>query len=320
MKLKHTLHVLVDNFSTTYKLLLYRIVVSLLFVCIYTAIVYPFISKITGAEQFKQFSEALTAVGRAFANLDLKEAENLLPSLKEAQDALYDYFMSKSGEWVWIAVLLLFVYFVQRFLHGLGNYTTGAIINDKMALRANSPFIGTAVKNLGKAALYNVIYVPIAILYDMICVVALYFLFFKGFAFIPIIFKVFLFVTVIIFLVALKMTFTSDWLPSLIYGKKNNRQAMKYSFGRKNKSTATVLSNFIVMVLVILAVNVASIFFTFGAGLLISVPASYLLIISFEFVNYCDDNNVRYFTDRNTIIKPEKEHTPTREEFFKGDN
>jgi hypothetical protein len=116
------------------------------------------------------------------------------------------------------------------------------------------------------------------------------------------------------------MTFTSDWLPSLIYGKKNNRQAMKYSFGRKNKSTATVLSNFIVMVLVILAVNVASIFFTFGAGLLISVPASYLLIISFEFVNYCDDNNVRYFTDRNTIIKPEKEHTPTREEFFKGDN
>jgi hypothetical protein len=310
---------LVDNFSTTYKLLLYRIIVSLLFVCIYTAIIYPFISNITGAEQFKNFSDALASVGTGFANLDLKQVENYLPALKEAGDALYVYLSGKVGELAWIIVLLLFVYFVQRFLHGLGNYTAGAMVNDKMALRANSPFIGTAVKNLGKAALYNVIYVPLAIVYDLLCIFAMYFLFFKGLAFIPIIFKIFLFVTVLIFLIAIKMTFTTDWLPSLIYGKTTNRKAMSYSFSRKGRMLA-VLSNFIVMILIILAINVVAIFFTFGAGLLITVPASYLLLISFEFVNYCDDNNLPYFTDRNTIIKPEKEHTITREEFFKGDN
>jgi hypothetical protein len=193
------------------------------------------------------------------------------------------------------------------------------MLNDKIALQANSPFIGTLVKNLGKASLYNLIYVPLSLIYDLACIAIVYLLFFKVFAFIPLIFEVFLFVTVIVGLITLKMTYTTDWLPSLVHGKKNNRQAIAYSFSRKNKHTAGVFSNFLVLILIIFAANSAAVLLTFGAGLIITLPASYLLIISFEFINYCDTNDLRYFLDKNTVVKPEKEHTPTREEFFRGE-
>jgi glucan phosphoethanolaminetransferase (alkaline phosphatase superfamily) len=189
-----------------------------------------------------------------------------------------------------------------------------------MALQANTSFIRSLIKNLGKAALYNIIYVSMTFVYDLICVVIVYSLFFLLLSFLPILIKIFLFVTVIVVLTANKLTFTCDWLPSLIYGKSNNRQAIAKSFSRKGKRTANIFSNYLVLTIIILGLNVAALIFTFGAGFLITLPASYLLLISFQFINYCDDNGINYFTDKNTIVKQEKEKTLSVEEFFKGEN
>jgi hypothetical protein len=320
MKFKHAFQVFLDNFEVTYKMLLYRVIIVLFFICIDTAIIYPFITRITDAEQFANLVQIVKQIGENFAKLDISTIETLLPNLVSSVNEFLSYLVSRSSDLIWTAILLFVIYFIQKFLLGLSHYNVAALINDKMALRANSSFIGTMIKNLGKASLYNIIYVPISILYDIVCIITVYSLFFKGLTFIPLLLKVFLFVTVIVALITIKMTFTCDWLPSLISGKTTNRKAIGYSFSRKNKNTAHIFSNFLIIILLILACNVASFFFTFGAGFLITVPASYIFIISFEFVSYYDDNNLRYFTDKNTIIKPEKEHIPTREEFFKGED
>ena len=52
--------------------------------------------------------------------------------------------------------------------------------------------------------------------------------------------------------------------------------------------------------------------------MLLTIPASYVILISFEFVNYYDREELKYFLDKDTIVKSEKEHIPTREEFFRG--
>ena len=49
-----------------------------------------------------------------------------------------------------------------------------------------------------------------------------------------------------------------------------------------------------------------------------TIPSSYVILICFEFVNYYDREEIRYFVDKNTIIKPEKERALSREEFFRG--
>ena len=201
----------------------------------------------------------------------------------------------------------------------MGNYAAAAVINDKMALRAEQPFLGTLIRNLKEATIYNAIYVPLSILYDIVVGVAMFFLLFFLLNNVLYFFIcVFLFVLAIVVSIVIKMTFTCDWLPALIRGKKGQLGSFKYTFCRKNKGTLTVASNFAVLVLIIFALNAAALILTFGVGLLLTIPSSYVLLISFEFVNYYDREELKYFLDKDTIVSSAKEHTPTREEFFRG--
>ena len=79
--------------------------------------------------------------------------------------------------------------------------------------------------------------------------------------------------------------------------------------------TGAVLLNFLWVFLF----SAAAVFLTFGAGLLITIPASYLILICMEFVNYCDGNEIKYFIDKHTIIKPDQEKETSREQFLKGE-
>lgn len=323
MKFKHTFHVFVDNFSSTYKLLLYRVIISIISFCMIAAVVFPLLQRITDTSQFQTFSEAFSHFTSAIYALDFTDIHNGWLELGEAFSTLGELFTTKFGEIFGSVAVVVAVYFIQQFFMGLGNYTLGAMINDKMALQAKSPFIGTLIKNLGKASLYNLIYVPLSILYDALCAAAMWALLFKALTFLPLLMQIFLFSTVLIILIGIKMALTCDWLPSLVYGKKTNRQAIAYSLNyraKNNKNFINALSNLVILVLCIIALNVAAVFFTFGAGLLITIPSSYLIIVAFEFVNYCDNNEIKYFIDKNTVVKPEKESVLTREQFFKGQN
>ena len=73
------------------------------------------------------------------------------------------------------------------------------------------------------------------------------------------------------------------------------------------------------LALIIFALNVFAIIFTFGVGSLITIPASYVVLNCFQLVNYYDREELKYFIDKKTIIKPEKEETVSREEFFRGE-
>ena len=85
---------------------------------------------------------------------------------------------------------LIFVRLVNMFFSSIGNYAAAAVINDKMALRAQSPFLITLIKNLKNACLYSLMYVPLSFLYDAICVIAMYFFIFKALTFVPMLIQI----------------------------------------------------------------------------------------------------------------------------------
>ena len=217
-------------------------------------------------------------------------------------------------------LLLLLIHVISRWFEGICNYATAAVINDKMALRAKQPFLVTMIRTLKESTVYNAIYVPLSIIYDLAVGVGMFFLLFYLLSSVIYFFvSLFLFVTIVLVSVIIKMTFTCDWLPALIRGKKGQLGSLKYTFSQKGKGTMNVASNFVVIVLLIFAVNVAAAVFTLGAGLLITIPASYVLIIGFEFVNYYDREGLKYFLDDNTIVCTAKEKPKTKEDFFRGE-
>lgn len=321
MKFKHTFHVFVDNFSVTYKQLVYRLVIMLMCFGLTAAVMTPFINALTGSPDYISLTDGIKSFFENLIEGNPDFVREATHKIKQSVEALINLVADNRANIVWGIVGLIAIMLVKNFLEGLGNYATAAVINDKMALHANSPFMVTLIRNLKEAALYNLMYVPLSFVYDAACCILVYLLVFKLFALIPFFYlpiKIFLFATAIVVTISLKMTFTTDWLPALIRGKKTQGKAFLYTFDRRSKRTFNVLSNFVVLALIIFALNVAAIVCTFGVAGLLSIPSSYVLILSFEFVNYYDREELKYFIDKNTIIKPEKERTPTREEFFKG--
>ncbi len=322
MKFKHSLNVFIDNFSLTYKHLLYRLIISIIALGAYIAIIMPFINELTGSPDFNNLVNGLKDF---LKNLVTGESLQLAETAKQIQrafTAIKNLIAENRANIIWGLVGMYAVHFVAQFFTALGNYATAAVINDKMALRANSPFMVTLTLNLKEACLYSICYVPLSLLYDALLVGILYLLVFSMFSALPPMFlplQLFVFVTAFIVALAFKLVFTADWLPALIRGKMKPLEAFKYTFNRRGKQTFIVFSNFVVLVLLIFAVNVIGILFTFGAGGLLTIPSSYLILLCFEFVNYYDREELKYFIDKHTLIKPEKEKPLTREEFFKGE-
>ena len=321
MKFKHSFHVFVDNFSVVYKQLLYRLVVLLISGIICWAGVYPFIKTFIDSEQLNTIIEGTKGFVTNLLNGQMNELADLSEKVQTAYAELIELLNTKLTQAVLSGLLLLLIIVISKWFMGLGNYATASVINDKMALRAKQPFFGTLIRNLKNASVYNAIYVPLSVLYDLIIVIAMFFLFFtllnSVFYFVI---CLFLFVIAIVFAFTFKMTITSDWLPALIRGKMKHGAAIKYAFSRKNKNTFNVMSNFAVIVLTVFALNMAALILTFGAGLLLTIPSSYVIIISFELVNYYDREEIKYSVDKNTIISPAKERPLSREEFFRGDD
>ncbi len=319
MNFKHTFIVFVDNFSVTYKQLLYRIIIAVVAGIVLYFGLSPFIR--TLMPELNRLLENVHDFIISLLNGNLDSMANFRKEIIAGYEAILHLFSVKTTAFVLSGLLLLLVYIVATWFSAIGNYAAACVINDKMSLRANSPFFITLIKNLKAACIYSAIYVPLSIVYDLLIGVGMFFLIFSLFtSFLPLLVCIFLFALVMVVSIAVKMTFTADFLPALIRGKAKYGAALKYTFSRKNKSTFNVLSNFLVIGLIIMGLNVAALLCTLGVGLLITVPASFLILISFEFVNYYDREEIKYFIDKNTIVKPAKERALTREEFFRGED
>lgn len=319
MKFKNSFHVFVDNFSVVYKHLLYKLIILAVSIGLYAAALYPFLKELTDSVAYKNVFDGLKQFIENFLNGRTEALSESAEKIKNGIKGVADLISQNTADLALSAIAIIVVHFIEKFLTGLGNYAMAAVINDRMALRAKSSYTLTLVRNLKEAALYNIMYVPISMVYDLGVSCVMFFVLFKALFFLPVLLQIFLFVTCMVLAISLKMTLTADWLPALISGKMKHGEAFLYTFSRKGKGTASVFSNFLVLVLLIFGLNVAAFICTLGVGLFLTIPGSYILLVAFEFVNYYDRNELKYFTDKNTIIKPANEKIVSREDFFKGE-
>lgn len=318
MKFKQTFHVFVDNFNIIYKQLLYRLVILVIAGVICTLGVYPFVQQLINSAQLNELLDSATDFILKLLNGEVAELKEISDRVQAAYAEFISLLNNELPHLVLGGLLILLVHIVSRWFMGLGNYAAAAVINDRMALRANQPFLSTLIRTLRESAVYNVMYVPLSIFYDL-AVAALMLLLLVFLLKLPVFICIFLFVLAIIVSIIIKMTFTTDWLPALIRGKKGQLGSFRYTFSQRGKKTLNVMSNYCVLTLTIFAVNAAALILTLGVGLLISVPSSYVVLICFEFVNYYDREGLKYFIDDKTIISTAGEKPLTRETFFKGD-
>ena len=324
MRFKHTIHVLIDNFRLAYKMLLYILIVALISGGLCAAIIIPFMRGLdSNGNLYNQLSSSISELLNNIGNGDMEYIKGSLEAVRTSFSAITDYLVDNPSSLVLCIIGLAAVALINRFFIGLGNYAAATNINDRMTMQANSSFVGSLIKNLGRACAVNGIYAPLSLIYDALTLalsgyLTLGLLYKK--AGVPILLALMLFVVLVLLLISVKMMFTTDWLPAMICGRQRTIPAIKFSLARRGKHSGAVYSFYATSLVMIMALNVLAAIGTLGAALLITVPLSYLYVLCYEFVNYCDSKELKYFVDKRTIIKPEREQELTREQFLRGDD
>ncbi len=294
MRFRNSFRLLMENFKHVYKLLWAKIIIHLVAIALTASFVLPELKSIVESAQV----QTLIADGKEFVKL-------FLAANREQMEIVKDKIFSKGGSLSQVADMLsakalelsltvvgvAVVYLLRRYADTICHFTTGSMLNDKMASYADSKYWATFVANLGKASVYSLVYVPLVFLFDVLMIAVAWGIL----SIAPILAGLFLGVTTIVLLQAFKLSVTSHWLPAMTTDGKGITAAMKFGDKRERKQRFKTFSGYLVAVYVILTVNVMTAICTLGSGLLVTVPASYFFLICMQYVNYYTIKGKKYF-------------------------
>lgn len=307
MRFRNALHISIDNFQNVFKLLLYRIVTGLLFGSLIYVILKLSLTVVLDSAEMHALKDLADDFFRSIVTGD---SERLHAFQDDFQEAVKDFLVmlgNNSGSIAGALVGVAIMYLLSRFANGLAVFAVGNTINDRMSTYSRTSFSQAYFKNIGQASLYQLIYVPLCFVFDALMALACWFLFFyvpsflSGQGFLSILVGLSLTLTAVVCLEALKMTLVSSWMPSMIADKKSVGAGLRCSLTCK-KEFGRRFAAFLASVYLIVVVNVVFGIFTFGSALLVTVPLSFVFLLSMQLVNYYNLNGRKYFITFQKIV------------------
>ncbi len=319
MRFRNAIHITMDNFSSVFKLLLYSVLTGAVFMSLGYLILRLGLDGIisgsptkTVAELIKGFFNAIVTGNSAWIQ------DTFQNSFAEAFGELKELIRNSTGAIVGTGVGVAAIYLLSRFMNGLCRFAVAGTMNDRMSTFSRTRFSGSYFKNLAKGALYEIIYVPLIFLYDLIAVLVCWFAFFwlpAAFSisgWVSILCSLSLTVTAFACLEALKMTLVSAWIPAIVAGEKKVARAFRESICAK-KHFGRRFASFLVAAYLIMVVNILFALCTFGSALLVTLPLSFVFLLSLQFVQYYEDNSKKYFISSRTIAGGEEKPDDLKE-------
>lgn len=314
MIFKNAFHLLVDNFKLNYKMLLYKLVVAVITLALGAALLYPTLRALVTSAPFLELTDVLGSFFKALVSGDTAFLSTFSDTLQEKMSALLAYLQGNTPNVVLFFVFLAVVMLVHRFLDGIGNFVFGCLLDDRMSSYADTRFLGSYVSNLGKAALWQVVYVPLTFVFDMLMIAICYIFFLvmlsiMSVAVVASFAALMLSVALLLASQAVKLTLLNDMAPALVSDKMRLRAAMKKGFSYEKKRFGGLFSTYFITCVLILCINVLCALASFGAALLITVPMSYLMLTCIQYVSYFSHNKKKYFLAEDNIVLPKGEKT-----------
>lgn len=311
MLFKNAFHLLIDNFSLNYKFLLYKIIISVVCVGLAAALIVPNVAFIFSSEEFSSLVVLIKDFLRALVSGNTEFLNGFPSEFSSGIAALGRLISAETGRLVFVVVSAVVVLLLFRFLSGMGNFVLGGLIDDKMSSYAKTPFSSAYIKNLGKAALWQVIYVPVTFVYDA-AVLALCYVFFlillNIISFAVVATAAALMLSVALFLVsqAVKLTVFNSMVPALVSDQCKLSAAFRKGFSQCRGNFGALFSTYLVTCLLILCLGVGGAFCSFGAALLLVVPMSFVMLVCIQFVSYYTFEKKKYFLAEDKIVKPKE--------------
>ena len=319
MLFKNAFHLLVDNFSLNYKYLLYKVIISILSVGLAAALIVPNVAFLFNSAELGALIDLIKEFLRALVSGNVDFLNSFPTEFRECVAALWELLVSRTGRLVFVLIAAIAVILIYRFLSGMGNFVFGNLIDDKMSSGAKTSFSSAYIRNLGRAALWQVIYVPITFIYD-IAVLAICYLFFLillniiSLALMATSAALMLSVALFLAAQAVKLTVFNAIVPAMVSEGRKLSDAVKTGLSQSKEHFGPLFSTYLVTSLLILCVGVGGAICSFGAALLLVVPMSFMMLISIQFVSYYTFSRKKYFLGEDKIVSPKE--NKAGEEFY----
>lgn len=300
MRFSNSIRLLMEDFKQAFKLLAYRLIMSVIVIALCSAFVLPELREIVEADVTKEFIHNFKNIFLSLVEHDVNSPSHYVELVFGENGnvkQLFNFIVSMKLELILVFFGCVLVYLLKRFVDTLVYFTVGSVINDKMSTYTDTPFFTAFVANLGKASQYALVYVPIGFAFD----VGAFVLGYVMLRFLPLMPALFLAMTIIVAMQSLKLTITSQWMPAMTADGKRLSHVFGMKDAQEKRQFRKTLCLYIVLVYLIIILNGMALTFTFGSALLITVPSSYLLLICAQHVNYYTIKGKKYFITYESI-------------------
>ena len=290
---------LFSNFGLMWRLLLYYLIVTAIAAAFFMGVIYPQISdlltQVAGTQVFENFKVLIGNLVTMSPDL-MQSSETFRVSLGAAADVI----AQNSGSLILPLILVGVMIILVRFLYGLGDYPAFRILNGSLKERARYPFWGTLITNLPKSMLTSLCVMLITLPTDILFCLLIYWL--AGWSVSVFgIFALFVVAGEAILLFSVRETFLAAWRPLIASENKNPVRAFGESLSLCGKSFFFVFSQQVILLFLLILLNLISAFFTCGAGILLSLPASLEISFLFQILMLFAFRHSRFYVDSQNV-------------------
>lgn len=291
MRFRNSMRLLMENFKQVFRLLFIRFIIILIAAAICCSFVLPEFLEIWKSVQLRTLLEDFKELLKAVVSLKSNELNGIKDAIFGSLKAFLSFLSSKAVELTLVFIGCIIVYLVKRFVETICYFATGSLLNDKMATYAETPFSTAFIANLGKACAYSAFYVPAVFLFDVFTAAICYLLL----STLPFVVGIHLSITIIVLCASLRLTMTGHWMPAMTADGLKARKVIFTCRKGVKKQTLHAFANYVVTIYLIIIFNVVAAVCTMGSALLITVPASFFLLICEQYVNYYTEKGKKYF-------------------------
>ncbi len=302
MIFKNTFKLLISNFSLTYKVFIYKLIIIILSLGVAGTVGTPFLIYLSDINFFGGISSLITYL---FENINLG---NVFITFKNVFINIIEVFNTIDKTLLINAVFSILVFIcIYGLLGDLCELASIDSINANLSSKTKISFFKSLVGKSFKSLCKTIIKFFLSIIYFIILGFIVYFGFtsydlYSGIA--KILIPMLMFLSFVL-VSALHLSLICGFSPSIIINDNGIFKALKTSFSVIMKKYFRLLSTSIMLVFVLVVGNLLIAVYSFFAGLIISLPITYVVLCLFKTIAYYECNGMRYYVGE-TIRTPLK--------------
>lgn len=293
---KNTFKLLINNFSTVWKILLYKIIVFICVMGLTIVVSLPIINTLINQGFFGFFQDNLSGM---FLNFNLN---NLVDIIILLVNKFYQILVEANLVPLFLSVGIVSIT-LYYFIDSLCYVSVTDDVRSFMSTNLKLGFMNCYVSNFGKSVKFGLVRLITLYIWDILIVagaIGLYYLL-AGLFIAPLASMLY-----ILLMLSLKTTISAGWEVSMVVNNYGVFTAIKNGTKAIFRKFFVVLSNSLMLYILLMILNMFAVFFTFGVALVLILPMSILTVIIFKNVVYYECQGMRYYCDNQTIVMPKK--------------